>query len=214
MLGYISSGKENINNKYVMMKINLLIVGIISIILFIPTTSALADGTVKTDSISIQERIRAMQLSSKIKEARPNSKVTTINNKGMLIDVKKDSEGRVYLTEFNKDEPLIKKGEFLVNSCEFWVKAAVMTIGIVIFTALAFIGVDALLGFFATTLYIVVEYYDAALLVGGLLTGLNISFVSDWVAAKACGSKAPLIPKQPQRGDPHRGHHHWDGIPD
>lgn len=97
---------------------------LISTIIFIPYTSALANNstnntTIQNHNISIQQKEEAQQLANKIKQSSPNSKITTINNNGKLIDVSKNNEGKVFVTAHNNDKLLFNNNEISANSCEF-----------------------------------------------------------------------------------------------
>lgn len=169
----------------------------LSLILFTPSTTALATEVKQTE---------AQQLSVKIKQAVPNSKIATVDNNGKLIDLKKDNEGKVYATEHNSSTPLIDSDEFHINSCNFWVQAAVFTVGIVVFFALALAGTTALLEFMVITLGFTFIYYDAVLLAGGILAGWSILQLGEWIAGIVCG-----VPKQEP---PKKDICHWCGVPD
>lgn len=176
--------------------LSIILIFAFALILFIPSTTALATEVKQTE---------AQQLSNKIKQAAPNSNIATINNNGKLIDLKKNAEGKVYVTEHNSDKPLINPNEVHTNSCNFWVEALIMTIGIVVFVALALTGVGTVLEFMVETLELAWAYLDAFLLTSGVLGGWSILFLAQWIAAKACGTAVP------KADDSNK--HHWDEMP-
>lgn len=174
------------------------------IIMLFSATLFLADAqALSNEKKSPQQESRI--LANKLTRASPGSTVGTINNNGKLIDLKKDAESRPYVTEHNSNKSLINPNEIHTNSCNFWIQAAVMAIGMVVFVALALTGVGTVLEFMVLTLELAWAYLDSVLLVGGVLGGWGIVYLSQWIAAKACGTKVP------ESNDNNK--HHWEKMP-
>lgn len=178
-----------------------LFISIISVILFIPTSSGMAYSSESTEG-KIKEQAR--QLANKIHNTQSNSLVDTINNNGKLIDLKKDNEGNLYLTKHNSNKLLHNSSDNItINSCEFWVKAAVMTVGIVVFMALAMAGAQFVAAFIFGLVAVELGTEMILSLIGLIFSGVSAMFLAEWISDRVCGIKMPANKKIS----------HWDGIP-
>lgn len=173
------------------------------IVLLISFISSIGINNINANAQSSTQE-EAKVLANKIKQSKSNTKIATVNNNGKLTDIKKNTEGKVYLTEHNSNKSLIDPNEIHANSCEFWIQAAVMTIGLIIFTALAITGVGAVLDTLVLSFGYTWVYLDAALVASGVLSGWSVLYLGQWIAAKVCGNELPPKPDTC----------HWCGIPD